>query len=174
MQRFENVPSGFLSHVRSLLKTLWKPFIRFPVMLLTETDFLEIAEKETQYSSGQTGHSSGFPDCLVYHARPILKISWKSVHTFFSNVVHKQTDRQTNKQTNKQRWKHNLHRSAEVTSLRKAISIKSIYFSSRNIFYSYDVSDPNVLANPNIRSMTRTLELCTHYSNICIAYIQVT
>ena len=36
-----------------------------------------------------------FPDCSLYQARPILKISWKSFHAFFRNVVHRHTNKQT-------------------------------------------------------------------------------
>ena len=53
------------------------------VMLLTDTDFLADAEKETQYPRGKTWHPLNFQDCSLYHARPILKISWKSVNVFF-------------------------------------------------------------------------------------------
>ena len=47
------------------------------------------------------GLKTASPDCSVYRARPILKISWKSVHTFFRNIINRQTDRLTDRQTDK-------------------------------------------------------------------------
>ena len=74
----------------SLCKLCWNfhenQFIRFPVMLSTDMDFLENIEKETQHSRGKKWHTKKNPDCSFYHAWPILKISWKSVHALFYNV----------------------------------------------------------------------------------------
>ena len=33
--------------------------------------------------------------CSLFHSGPIVKISWKSVHAFVRNFVHKQTDKPT-------------------------------------------------------------------------------
>ena len=71
-----------------MCKLCWKfhenPFICFAVMLLTDTGFLENREKETQYSRVWTWHPTNFPvfPFSFHHARPILKVSWKSNHAF--------------------------------------------------------------------------------------------
>ena len=35
------------------------------------------------------------PNCSLYQVPPTLKISWKSVQSFFHNVANRQTNRQT-------------------------------------------------------------------------------
>ena len=88
----------------------WKfhanPFIHFPRHVANRHGFPWKHSKRDPVLKGYTWNSPNFPDCFLYHARDILKISWKSLYTFFCNVV---------QQTNQQRWKHNLRRSAEVT-----------------------------------------------------------
>ena len=65
-------------------------------------------EKETLCPKGSMQHPQILPVSFSYHAWPILKNSWKSVHPFSCNLA----DRQTKKKKKKQRWKHNLRRSA--------------------------------------------------------------
>ena len=42
-------------------------------------------------------HHQNLLSSLLYYPRPLHKISSQSVHNFWGNVVHRQTDRQTNK-----------------------------------------------------------------------------
>ena len=93
-------------------------FIRFPVMLLTGTDFLEKKRYKKMHHGAIYFYISPFFYRRVWKTqlfsyfsldldRPSLKISCKSVHAFSRNVAN-------DKQTNQPRWKHNLRCSAEV------------------------------------------------------------
>ena len=91
------------------------PFICFPVVLLTGTDFHENIQKETLYSRGLTWQPHMFQ--FVYCIMPDLsRKCHENPCTRFPAML--LTDRQANLQTNKQRWKHNLHRWPEVINNR--------------------------------------------------------
>ena len=57
------------------------------------------------------------PECSLFHIRPILKISWKSVHLGFFSVIMLLTGKQTKKQTKEWRWKCSLRLLVEVITV---------------------------------------------------------
>ena len=53
-------------------------------------------------------HHQNVISSSLYHPGPLHKISSKSIHNVFSDVVHKQTNRHTARETNQCYQKHNL------------------------------------------------------------------
>ena len=67
-------------------------------MLLRGMDCSEKIGEKILCLRGWMEHLENVHYCYLYWVLPTLKISWKSVHSFFRNVANKQTDRQTNRQ----------------------------------------------------------------------------
>ena len=96
-----NIPKMFQVVLWLMCNHCWKfhenPFIHFPVMLLTDTDFPEHVKMFPVFT-GLNGTSQNVPDYSWYQVPPNLKISWKSVHAFSVMFL---TDRPTNRHTHK-------------------------------------------------------------------------
>ena len=106
-----NIPKMFEIVLLLMSNLSWKlyknPFLCFPVMLLTNTNFFENKENATLYPRGWTEHPQNVSDYFENHVGSIPKISWKSVRALFYNVANRQTKHQ-------QRRLHNVRRSADV------------------------------------------------------------
>ena len=90
-----------LFHVRLVLKISRKSIHSFfSVILLTDKDFIEnILKNYVCKGLNIPPPHLTFPDCSMYFAQHILKISWTSVHAYSRNVANRQTNRQTYKPT---------------------------------------------------------------------------
>ena len=63
----------------------WKIVSHFSIILLTNT--YPESGKSTLESRGLPQHPENVPACSLSHVQPLLKISWKAVHLFSSNVA---------------------------------------------------------------------------------------
>ena len=98
-QHPQNVTNLCLSHVRSLLKISWKSVPPCSRNIANRHGFPWKYSKRNLVHKALNVTLPKFSRLSLYHDLPILKISRKSVHPFFHNVVHRHTNTLTDKPT---------------------------------------------------------------------------